>query len=354
MSAPTAAGTGRLDPESRAWLAQLHGKGSVREAAIGRLHALLLGEARHEVRRRTAALAHPSGRDLDDLAMQAADDALVAVLGKLDQFRGDALFTTWARRFAALEVPGKIRRRLGHTRETPTGADHWPADPVSCEDPHACIEAVELARILARLITNELTAPQRDVLVALTIDGISTPNLAARLDSTRGALYKTLHDARRKLKHRLADKREGHPKVGFSEPGHSQLPARDQRYEQRDRAVGAQGDGDRIGPRRHPAVGILEQHVLAGPVLHAPARGPNDRSTIAGVRSASVSNGRAPRPARESGLGHDRPGRRAPAHPSHQLSEHDRVVPPRLGSAHILPPAWSWHRPEEPLAVGGR
>ena len=213
MSAPTAAGTSRLDPESRAWLAQLHGKGSVREAAIGRLHALLLGEARHEVRRRTAALAHPSGRDLDDLAMQAADDALVAVLGKLDQFRGDALFTTWARRFAVLEVPGKIRRRLGHTRETPTDSDHWPPERGGYEDPQELSEGSELARTLGRLIAHELTAHQREVLIALTIDEVGAKSLADRLHSTPGAVYKTLHDARRKLRQEFASERADHEPV---------------------------------------------------------------------------------------------------------------------------------------------
>ncbi len=111
MSTPAAGATWRLDPASRPWLSELRREGPLREAAIARLHALLLGEARHEARRRTAGLAHPSGRDLDDLAVQAADDALVAVHAKLEQVRGDALFTIWARRFAALQVPGGIRRR---------------------------------------------------------------------------------------------------------------------------------------------------------------------------------------------------------------------------------------------------
>ena len=106
----------QLDCASRAWLDALRSPGARREAAIRRLHVLLLGEARHEVRRRTAGLEHPSGGDLEDLAVMAADDALVAILAKLEQFRGEALFTTWARRFVALEVPGKIRRRLGHTQ----------------------------------------------------------------------------------------------------------------------------------------------------------------------------------------------------------------------------------------------
>jgi RNA polymerase sigma-70 factor (ECF subfamily) len=211
MSPPPTALTRTLDPESRRWLAQLHAEGAVHEAAIGRLHALLLREARYEVRRRTAGLAHPSGRDLEDLALQAADDALIVILAKLDQFRGDALFTTWARRFAALEVPGKIRRRLGHARETPTDIDHWPPlDRAAYEDPQERSEASELARTLGYLIAHELTVHQRDVLLALTVEEIATKKLAARLDSTPGALYKTLHDARRKLRRELAPEPAAH------------------------------------------------------------------------------------------------------------------------------------------------
>lgn len=90
-------------------------------------------------------MAHPSGRDLDDLAMQAADDALVAILAKLDRFRGDALFTTWARRFATLEVPGEIRRRPGHTREAPIDSEHWPPESAAADDPAQRAEASELA-----------------------------------------------------------------------------------------------------------------------------------------------------------------------------------------------------------------
>jgi RNA polymerase sigma-70 factor (ECF subfamily) len=201
-------GAMRLDPESHAWLEALRADGPRRDAAIRRLHSVLLSEARHEVRRRTAGLAHPSGRDLDDLAVQAADDALVAILGKLDRFRGEALFTTWARRFAQLEVPGKIRRRLGHARETPIESEAWELRPASGDDAQAIGEAADLARSLGHLIVYELTRHQREVLVALTIDGVDTNDLAARLDSTPGALYKTLHDARCKLKQQLADRRQ--------------------------------------------------------------------------------------------------------------------------------------------------
>lgn len=202
---PTPAADGRqLDPESRAWLGQLHAGGRVRDAALARLHALLLREARYEVRRRTAALVHPSGRDLEDLAVQAADDALVAILTKLDDFRGEALFTTWARRFAALEVPGEIRRRLGHARETPDDGDGWLAECPGCEDPQQLTEVRDLARTVGRLIAEELTAHQREVLLAMAVEEVPTDRLALRLGSTPGALYKALHDARVKLREELA------------------------------------------------------------------------------------------------------------------------------------------------------
>jgi RNA polymerase sigma-70 factor, ECF subfamily len=193
-----------LDAESRAWLKQLRGERPIRDSAIGRLHALLLQEARYEVRRRTAALVHPSGHDLDDLAVQAADDALVAILSKLDEFRGEARFTTWARRFVALEVPGKIRRRLGHTRETPTDTDSWLADRASYGDPERSTEASELALTVGHLIADKLTAHQREVLLAMAVNEVPTNRLAVQFHSTPGALYKTLHDARAKLRDELA------------------------------------------------------------------------------------------------------------------------------------------------------
>lgn len=195
----------RLDAESRAWLEALDSEGLRQDEAIRRLHALLLREARFEVKRRAASFAHPSGGDLDDLACQAADDAVVAILAKLGQFRGDSLFTTWARRFAHHEAPAKIRRRLGRNRDLPMELDfdrsrmwHSPG-----ESPHEQTVSKETARMLGHLIANELTARQREVLIALVIDGVPTKELASRLETTPGALYKTIHDARRKLRANL-------------------------------------------------------------------------------------------------------------------------------------------------------
>jgi RNA polymerase sigma-70 factor (ECF subfamily) len=205
MSSSTA--VRHLDPESRAWLDALDSDGVRQDEAIRRLHELLLREARFEVGRRTMSLRHPSGGDLDDLALQAADDAVVAILGKLGQFRGDSLFTTWARGFAHREAPAKIRRRVGRNRDVPIELDverswMWHAPGQS---PHEQTVAKETARLLVHLIANELTTRQRDVLVAVVIDGVTTQELANRLQTTPGALYKALHDARRKLRAHLDD-----------------------------------------------------------------------------------------------------------------------------------------------------
>jgi RNA polymerase sigma-70 factor, ECF subfamily len=195
-----------LDAESRAWLEALDSDGLRRDQAIGRLHALLLREARFEVNRRATFLAHPSGGDLEDVAVQAADDAVVAILAKLRHFRGDSLFTTWARRFAQREAPATIRRRRGRNRDLPADLEfeRSPMWQSPSESPHEQAVAKETMRILIHLIANELTARQREVLIALVIDGVTTRELATRLETTPGAVYKTLHDARRKLKANLS------------------------------------------------------------------------------------------------------------------------------------------------------
>ena len=94
-----------LDMESDAWVRRLSGTGRERDNAIQRLHALLLRAARFEVGRRRppVAVAGPDG--VDDLAVQAADDALVAILKKLHTYRGDSRFTTWAYKFALVKPP---------------------------------------------------------------------------------------------------------------------------------------------------------------------------------------------------------------------------------------------------------
>jgi RNA polymerase sigma-70 factor (ECF subfamily) len=187
-----------LDSESQSWLDSLRSEGHVREQAIARLHDLLLRAARFEVARRSGW----NGGDHDDIAMQSADDALVAVLSKLDTFRGDSRFTTWAYKFALLETAVKLRRRPWQGRELPLEPERWPQVD-DAASPQAGVEQLELLAATRRAIDAELTPHQREILVAVALNGVPIDVLAERLGSTRGALYKTIHDARRKLRRRL-------------------------------------------------------------------------------------------------------------------------------------------------------
>jgi RNA polymerase sigma-70 factor, ECF subfamily len=190
--------------DSREWLDALRATGPERDAAVGRLYELLLRAARFEVSRRRAALSHVRGEDLDDLALQAADDALVAVLAKLDHYRGASRFTTWAYKFALLEAGVRLRRRAWQEREVVIEPDAWPQQPDVGESPQTHAEAGELVQALKGSIASCLTEHQREVLVALALNGVPIDVFAERLNTTRGALYKTLHDARRKLRSDLA------------------------------------------------------------------------------------------------------------------------------------------------------
>jgi RNA polymerase sigma-70 factor (ECF subfamily) len=174
------------------------------DEAVRELHALLLRAARFEVSRRRAALSHVRGEEFDDIAMQAADDALMAVLAKLDDYRGASRFTTWAYKFALLEAGVRLRRRAWQEREVVLAGESWPAMVDRRSSVHEALEERELLDALRIAIADTLTAHQREVFVALALNGVPIDVLAERLGTTRGALYKTLHDARRKLRRELA------------------------------------------------------------------------------------------------------------------------------------------------------
>jgi len=193
----------RLDAESRAWWVRLHGARPVRDCAIAELHEHLRREAWFHIRLRASGMSEFPRSDLDDLAVQAADDALLAVLRKLEDYRGESRFLTWARRFAQFEAPVSIRRRMGHDHLA--NNPEWAAavaDP-GCS-PQERAEVQELLRKVSALIVGQLTPRQRTVLIAIAIDGVPTATLAIELDTTTAAIYKMLHDARRKLTTQLA------------------------------------------------------------------------------------------------------------------------------------------------------
>jgi RNA polymerase sigma-70 factor, ECF subfamily len=195
-----------LDPESREWLRCLRADGATRDDAIARLHGLLLGAARFEVARRRPSLPHLRGDELDDIANEAADDALMSVLRRLDDFRGASRFTTWVYKFALLDAAVKLRKRAWQGREVPLEPEGWGLFSSSDLEPDGEAEQTELLEAIRSAIADVLTPHQRRVLVALALNGVPIDVLAERLNTNRGALYKTLHDARRKLRKRLGER----------------------------------------------------------------------------------------------------------------------------------------------------
>jgi RNA polymerase sigma-70 factor (ECF subfamily) len=171
---------------------------------MAELHALLRAAASFEVRRRAATIPDLRGGELEDIAAQSADDALMAVLAKLGAYRGASRFTTWAYKFALLEAATAMRRRSWQGREVVLADEQWSLLAHVGPAPGAKAETAELLRAIAVAARESLTAHQREVLIALAVDGVPIDVLAERLNTTRGALYKTLHDARRKLRSRLA------------------------------------------------------------------------------------------------------------------------------------------------------
>ena len=179
--------------------------GADRDAAVTELHELLVRGAHHELGRRREQLRHLSRDAIEDLATQAADDALAAILAKLGTFRGDSRFTTWAYKFVLFEAGVKARRRAWEGREVALADEGWQRLADTRAGVAESAEGAELLRAITRAMSTELTPRQREVLVALAVDGVPIDVLAERLGSTRGALYKMLHDARRKLRAALTE-----------------------------------------------------------------------------------------------------------------------------------------------------
>jgi RNA polymerase sigma-70 factor (ECF subfamily) len=202
-----------LDADSHTWLRDLRAQGPAHDDAVARLHTLLLRAARFETGRRKTSHPHLRG-DLDDIAQEAADDALLAVLARLDDFRGLSRFTTWAYKFALYQASVKVRRRAWQGREVPVEDEAWGVLASAAAEPGEAAEQSELLRAIRDGIAEALTPRQRRVLVALALNEVPIDVLAEREQTTRGALYKTLHDARRKLRRYLEE--SGHALGGHT------------------------------------------------------------------------------------------------------------------------------------------
>jgi RNA polymerase sigma-70 factor (ECF subfamily) len=197
------------DRESAEWLSDLQGNAGAREPAIARLHALLLRVARGEALRRRAMLPDRAIEDVDDLCVQAASDAVMAVLAKLDTYRGAARFTTWACKFAILETSTRLRRHAWRQRKVELDDTIWDRLPDAAPPALQRLENDQLIDALHRAIDDQLTERQRLIFQNVTMDDVPIDVLAERLGTSRGAIYKTLHDARAKLRKALIEAGHG-------------------------------------------------------------------------------------------------------------------------------------------------
>jgi RNA polymerase sigma-70 factor (ECF subfamily) len=182
------------------WVAALRSPGAGRDDAVARLHQALLRVARSELHRRHGQL-NVTGPELDDLAHQAAADAVLAILAKLDQFRGESKFTTWACKFVMFEVSAKVGRHFWRNPPVALSTEDWDRLPDRFGfDPARESERRDFVRAVRRAVQEDLTEHQRRVFVTLVLDGVPLDALAEKLGSSRNAIYKTMFDARRKLR----------------------------------------------------------------------------------------------------------------------------------------------------------
>jgi RNA polymerase sigma-70 factor, ECF subfamily len=195
------------DPESEQWVEMLRPGHPRREQTVASLREALLRVAFHELSRRRGQLASIRGPELDDLAQQAASDALMSILARLDDFQRRSRFTTWAYKFVVFEVSSKVARHAWRRYPPHELALERLPDSLAPR-PGDRLEQREQLKALSAAI-DELTDRQREVFVAIALNDVPIDVLALRLDTNRNAIYKNLFDARRNLRASMAA--AGHP-----------------------------------------------------------------------------------------------------------------------------------------------
>ncbi len=199
----------RRDRESERWVERLQPGHRRRNHTVATLRDVLLRVAFYELSRRRTQLSSIRGPELDDLAQQAANDALMKILARLDEFQGRSRFTTWAYKFVMFEVSAKVARHAWR-RQPPSrqeaALEHLP-DSLAPR-PGDRLERREQLKALSVAI-GELTERQREVFVAIALNDVSIDVLAIQLGTNRNVIYKNLFDARRNLRASMAA--AGHP-----------------------------------------------------------------------------------------------------------------------------------------------
>jgi RNA polymerase sigma-70 factor (ECF subfamily) len=197
MRARSKSGATAKERTNDQWLADL--RGSEKDEALADLRALLVEGLKAALRGGTGAVVESSVEDF-------AQEALIKVLDNLDSFRGESRFTTWAHRICVRTAFAEMRRsRWRDVSLDEAILQHQispsaPADPL--DDPERAVSQSTIMADFRRFIDEELTNKQRTALLA-ALGGMPLEAVADRMSTNRNALYKLLHDARKRLKRRM-------------------------------------------------------------------------------------------------------------------------------------------------------
>jgi len=202
MSAPAAR-------DNTEWISDLRQQGETRERAVAELREILVRGLRHGLR----TWLEPDSASLESLAEETAQEAVLRILAQLNTFKGRSRFTTWAHKVAIRIALTELRRKewknvsLDQMLESEEGEPRelWLAE--SAPGPELTVEQNDLLARLAQIMQEELTPRQLSLMQAVALRGVPLEALAQKMGVERNALYKLMHDARVKLKRRLA--REG-------------------------------------------------------------------------------------------------------------------------------------------------
>ncbi len=211
-----AARCGTLDPanmanseanrSNEAWLRDLAGHGEAQAAAIGDLTALLRRAAQYTLGRASVHGASLARGQEEQIAEECAQESLLAILDRLPDFRSESKFTTWAYKFAVNYALTAARRERWKTVSLDALLDESEAPPWSPEadanarSPEHTAQQAEAWALVRQVVDQELTPRQRQVLRALVFEDVPLDEIVRHLGTNRNAVYKLVHDARRKLK----------------------------------------------------------------------------------------------------------------------------------------------------------
>lgn len=184
------------------------------EVAVNDLQHYLKRGIYYYLSRERSDLANLASDELLQMADDFAQDSTLRILKSLDTFRGDSRFTTWAMKIGTRTAISELRRSRyrDFSLEEITAQGEYMLKPDNDNinsdrpaNPEKVTEREDVLRVISSALDDILTDKQRQVLEATVLQNIPIDIVAEQMGSNRNALYKLLHDARKKLKSYLEE-----------------------------------------------------------------------------------------------------------------------------------------------------